>query len=249
MVSNPFGPRDAESRIAASTAEGGLLVADVTGKPIHLVPPDVAAELRFFIARLQANSLGVPHSMAVTSALSGEGVTFVARSLAALVAHDLDRSVCVIETNWWRAVTGRRRNKAVEQRPGLAEVLAGTLALDDAFLATNNPRLSILPAGQAPLARRPVIVASDAFATAIDKISSRFDMVVIDCPPVLKASEAITICRRCESAVLVARHGSTSEHQVRQALSELAGVDLLGVLLNRSATSVPRILRRFTVEE
>lgn len=248
MVSNLFRPRDEESRIAASTEEGGLLIADTDGRPLHLVPPDVAAELRFFLARLQANSLGVPPSMAVTSALSGEGVTFVARSLAALIAHDFDRSVCVVETNWWRAVR-RRRNKSADQRPGLAEVLSGTLDLDSAFVPTSNPRLSIMPAGQAPLARRPVIVASDAFAAVLDKISARFDMMVIDCPPVLKASEAITICRRCESAVLVARHGSTREHQVRQAISELAGVDLLGVLLNRSATSVPRFLRRFTVEE
>ncbi|HWL42376.1 MAG TPA: CpsD/CapB family tyrosine-protein kinase [Ilumatobacter sp.] len=248
MLNIPFLSKGRQPDFAASAEQGGLLIVGSNGQPLHLVPPKVAAELRFLVARLQANPLDIPPSLAVTSALSGEGVTFVARSLAALVAHDLNRSVCVIETNWWRAAT-RRRSAPVEQRAGLAEVLAGVIDLDDALVTTNDSRLSILPAGQAPLARRPVIVASDAFSAVIRKIAARFDMVVVDCPPVLKASEAITICRQCESAILVVRHGVTSERQVRQAIHELAGVDVLGLLLNGSATRVPRSLRRFTVDD
>ena len=42
-----------------------------------------------------------PDRVGVISAVSGEGVTFVARSLALVLSHDAARRVCLVDLNWW----------------------------------------------------------------------------------------------------------------------------------------------------
>lgn len=249
MVSLPRR-RSRSSESAARTDQGGLLLENPDGDTIHVVPPQVAEALRFFVLRTQTSKwLGDRRTVAVTSALAGEGVTFTARSLAAITAHDLQRSVCLVETNWWAQSRRRRRRGADPDEttpPGLAEIMEGGAALDDVLLRTSDPRLSILPAGETPIALRPVLVASDEFAAVLDKIASRFDTVILDVPPVLLASEAITICDRCDATIVVVEQGVTPEREVDRALEELEGVDVIGLLFNRTKSSIPRILRPLT---
>ncbi len=87
------------------------------------------------------------------------------------------------------------------------------------------------------MADRPAIVASSAFTDVLKLLTKVFDTVVIDAPPVLKASEATMIVRHADAAVLVVRQGVTTEQQVEMAIDELSGTELLGVILNRSSTS------------
>ena len=230
-----------EAQIEAAEADGGLAIVEQRGLPLHVAPPDVVKSLRFFLSRLwQTGDLGFPATMAITSALAGEGVTFIARSVAAIISHDLDRSVCVLETNWWSTPL----STAMDRRTGLAEVLAGKCTVDEALVRTKDDRLVILPSGDLPVAARPAAAASSAFSDTLKLLTKVFDAVVIDVPPVLKASEATTVVRHAEATVLVVRQGVTTEQQVAMAVDELSGVEL-GVIINRSSTRVPRLLRRF----
>lgn len=240
--------RSSRANALARTDDGGLLVNDAAGEPFQVVPPEVAAALRFFVTRTQTSEfLSENRVVAVTSSLAGEGVTFTARSLGAILAHDLRRSVCIVEANWWHSPNRRPSPDDEIAPPGLADILEGTATLDDALIPTSDSRLFLLPAGTAPMALRPVIVASNEFTSVLDKIASRFDTVVLDVPPVLLASEAITICDRSDAAILVVEQGVTSEREVARAVEELEGVHVLGLLLNRTASRVPRLLRSLTV--
>jgi Mrp family chromosome partitioning ATPase len=241
-----------QAQIQADVAQGGLAIFENEGSIferdaalLHVVPPDMAHSLRFLLSRLQqSDEVGAHQTIAVTSALSGEGVTSVARSLAAIVAHDLNRSVCLLETNWWLDSDG---GTELLRRPGLADVLTGACTVDDALVHTSEPRLAILTSGRLPVADRPAIVASSVFTDVLKLLAKGFDTVVIDVPPVLKASEASMIARHADAAVLVVRRGVTTEQQVEMAIDELRGTELLGVILNRSSSRVPRFLRRFAL--
>ncbi len=126
-------------------------------------------------------------------------------------------------------------------------MLTGSCSIDDALVHTSEPRLAVLTSGRLPVADRPAIVASSAFTDVLKLLTKEFDTVVIDVPPVLKASEASTIVRHADAAVLVVRQGVTTEQQVEMAIDELGGTELLGVILNRSSSRVPRFLQRFTL--
>jgi len=234
-------PEIDESQVEAAVSAGGLAVVERDGALLHVAPPDVVTSLRFFLSRLwQSGDGGFPATLAITSSLAGEGVTFIARSVAAIIAHDLDRSVCVLETNWWSTPD----SSAMDRRTGLADVVSGRCTVDEALVRTTDDRLVLLTSGDLPISARPAVAAGSAFTDTLKLITKVYDVVIIDSPPVLKASEATTVVRHAEAAVLVVRQGVTTEQQVALAVEELSGIEL-GVIVNRSSTCVPRLLRRF----
>jgi Mrp family chromosome partitioning ATPase len=250
--------KSGEAALGTELARGGLAIHardhDGPGQSLfHVVPADVARSLRFFLARLQQDDdLTVHQTIAVTAALAGEGVTFTSRSLAAILAHDLDRTVCLVETNWWPDAVEDDGDEvpvptdgSAPDRPGLADLLRGSCDLDAALIRTDDDRLGVIRAGTQPVGERAAAVGGSAFSDLLDSLAKGFDIVVIDVPPVLMASEATTIARQAEAVVLVVRQGVTTEDQVRTAIDDLAGCALQGVVMNRTSTHVPRRLRRF----
>jgi Mrp family chromosome partitioning ATPase len=230
-----------DAHLEAMVARGGLAIAERDGALLHVAPPDVANSLRFFLSRLwQAGDVGFPPTIAITSALSGEGVTFTARTLAAIIAHDHDRKVCVLEANWWSTPD----STAIDRRTGLADVVSGRCTVDEALVHTTDERLLLLPSGDLPVAARPAVAAGSAFTDVVELLTKVFDAVVIDAPPVLKASEATTIVRHADATIVVVRQGVTTERQLAVAIDELSGTEL-GVIVNRSSTRVPKFLRHF----
>ena len=103
------------------TADGGLAIIDESGHLVHMTPPRIAGSLRYFLARVQLHDAqGMPERLALTSALVGEGVTYITRSLAAAIAYDTDASVVVVDCTFRRpgAQEGRgRRGERPRRRP------------------------------------------------------------------------------------------------------------------------------------
>jgi Mrp family chromosome partitioning ATPase len=85
------------------TVDGGLAIIDGDGHLVHMTPPRIAGALRYFLARVQLHDAqGMPERLALTSALVGEGVTYVTRSLAAAIAYDTDASVVIVDCTFRR---------------------------------------------------------------------------------------------------------------------------------------------------
>jgi Mrp family chromosome partitioning ATPase len=224
------------------TADGGLAILDLNETRIHMTPARVAAALRYFVARVQLqDSKGLPGRLALTAALGGEGVTYVTRSLAAVIAYDTDASVGVVDFNWRRPTPPA---DGVERQLGLADAAEHGVAIDQVIQRTSNPRLSLIPAGEAPIARRPALAGSHALAAVLDDLDQRFDYLLMDLPPVLATSDAMNLTQLADAYVLVVRQGVTAESQVDAALAELEGGEALGVILNRFDSHIPKRLRR-----
>lgn len=222
-------------------ADGGLSIIDAAGTTVHSTPARVAAAMRYLVARVQVKDAdGLPAVVALTSAVLGEGVTYVTRSLAGVLSYDTTRTAVIADLTW-------RRPPATddgEHPGGLAAVVEGQANLDDVIISTSNPRLSLVPAGGLALARRPAVAAGDEIATVVDDLASRFDHVFLDLPPVLMSSDAIQLAQLSDAFMLVVRQGSTPQAQVSSAFEELSGIESLGVVINRFDTKIPRRLRR-----
>jgi Mrp family chromosome partitioning ATPase len=233
-------PSLARSR-EGDVGDGSLVIQDEQG-PLHYAAPEITIELRHMVARLQAQEKGgFPARLALTSALSGEGVTYVTRSLAAVLANDLDRQICLVDLNWWGSDSAP---SSPVPRTGMAGLVAGDLEVGDVLVQTANPRLWVAPAGQATISERPVLAKSERLATVLDELDARFDHLILDLPAVLKNGEALTLASHSEMCVLVVLHGVTSDSYVRAALADLAELHVLGVILNKAKTAIPeRILR------
>jgi Mrp family chromosome partitioning ATPase len=215
-------------------------VLDEEGAVVHSAPPEVAASVRYLIARVQLNNpTGIPRRLAITSALRGEGVTYIARTLGALIAHDLDRSVCVVDLNWWSESDSRETSAL-----GLADVLQRDVPVNEILQQTSSPQLWLAQSGDVAISNRSMMAESPGLDGLLDELEKAFDHLILELPAVLVSSDSLTLARLCDAFALVVHQGVTTETQVREALNELATVVSLGVILNRNSSRIPKRLRR-----
>jgi len=233
----------------------------VIASPVSTIdeaPASAIDAARFLVAGLQHHGDGslVPSRLGFTSALSGEGVTFISHTVAAVIAHDFRNRVCVIDLNWGdKTRPTRRRSRAgrskVEEQddsvPGLADALRRDVPIREAIRETDDPRLTVVSAGVATEREGQVFARSDELALIIRVLERHNDHLIFDLPPVLSSSATPLLARQAEAVGLVVRYGVTTEAQVRSAFERLGAVPSAGVVLNRSTSKIPRpLLRRLS---
>jgi Mrp family chromosome partitioning ATPase len=199
------------------------------------VPETTASAVRYFLARLDQQG-GVPKTLGISSALKGEGVTFVSRAVGAVLANDYRTNVCVVECTW--------NDGGADDRVGMADVLNKSADLRAAVVPTADEFLYLLPAGSVPAAEQPLLTRSTRLATVMDELAASYTHVILDLPPVLATSDAVLLGANADAIALVVRHGVTTERQLQQALEMVQPIRMLGVILNRTSSRVPRRLRR-----
>ena len=111
---------------------------------------------------------------------------------------------------------------------GLADAVENRVPVDDIIRTTTNPRLCLVDAGEAAVARRPALAGSKALVEVFEELEGRFDHLLLDLPPVLATSEAMNLSQLADSYALVVRQGATSEAQVEAALEEMQGASGAG---------------------
>ncbi len=191
---------------------------------------------RLLLAMQEAKTReGRPSTVLVTSAMPGEGKTFTALNLAAVLAAERNMHVLLIDgdavkPSLFDYFTGQ------QNRAGLIDVLDGRVAsvadaihscadvenLSVMFSGTSNPRASELMAS----ARMEEI-----FAELARLYPDLF--VVIDCSPVI-SPEPAALATHIDHAIMVVAAQQTSRHQLREALEHLAPCPHVSLLFNKS---------------
>jgi capsular exopolysaccharide synthesis family protein len=168
-----------------------------------------------------------------TSADAGEGKSTVAANYA-LVAAQNDRRVLLIDADLRKPT--QHRLFGVRGAPGLTEVIAA--GMDFATLVrpiqTEPGVLHLLTAGTA-LPNVGDVVASDAMRTLFANASTLYDLVVVDSPPLLAASDAATLASRAGADVAFVMAAGAKRRRITRALGklELVGANVLGFVMNR----------------
>jgi len=171
----------------------------------------------------------------VTSPAPGAGKSFVTSNLALVLAMSGKR-VLVVDADMRLSSLSQRMN--FEGAPGLHEFLTSDAEVGDFVRPTLTPGLSILPAGHgggnpAELLSRPKMRQS------IEALASRYDMVLIDTPPVLPVADASIVGRYASNAFIVVRNGDATLGVVSDAARRLrqADVTVSGTIFNQIDTS------------
>lgn len=168
-------------------------------------------------------------TLAVTSAVPGEGRSATACGLALLFAEAGQR-VLVVDAELRRprlaAFLGR------EDAAGLSTVLDGTTRLEQ-VLQPWGAGLWLLAGGRTP-PNPSELLSSPRMTELVDDVRKRFDVVIFDCPPLLPVTDAAVVAARADGTLLVVRARRTTSAQVTQAVRTLHAVNatLLGCVLN-----------------
>lgn len=218
---------------------GDLEVTGVDGTPLATVPGSARAEMRSLVTRADVRDGGFPATVAVTAPVGGEGTSFVARALAAVLALDLGRSTCLVSftPDADDAVTADH-----EVGPGIRGLFTGTASAEEVMQRTGAETLRLLGTGTVagPVDRDRIRPADEVLAELVDHV----DHVVLDLPPVSRSMEAMVMAGAADGALVVARQRMTRVDQVERTVADLGGSRLLGVVLNDHRTAMPSFLAR-----
>ncbi|CAN7440208.1 polysaccharide biosynthesis tyrosine autokinase [Caballeronia sp. LjRoot31] len=170
------------------------------------------------------------HTVMLTGPASGVGKSFLAVNLAVLLAAS-GKKVLLIDGDMRRGKL--ERSFGVERTNGLAELLAGTVGLEQAIRTTRTPFLSFMPAGKRP-ENPSELLMSPRLQQYLDGLGRVYDVVFIDTPPVLAVTDASIIGKLSGTNFLVMRSGAHNEMEISDAIRRLrsAGIPLHGAIMN-----------------
>ncbi|WP_131787312.1 polysaccharide biosynthesis tyrosine autokinase [Protofrankia symbiont of Coriaria ruscifolia] len=173
-----------------------------------------------------------PRSILVSSSMPAEGKTTTICRLAITLAQTGAR-VALVEGDLRRPSFGEYLG--IETAAGLTSVLIGSADLEDVLLpwGDESGRLHVLPSG--PLPPNPSeLLGSRGMSDLLGELSSRFDFVLIDAPPLLPVTDAAVLAAQVDGTVLVVRAGRTRREQLVKAADSLRLVEarMLGTALN-----------------
>ena len=184
-------------------------------------------------------------TLVVTSAAPGEGKTLTSANLAVTFAHD-GLQVLLVDCDIRRPMLHRLFK--VPRGPGLIDVLrpaddvdalgfgsegAGGSMLEAMLRPTPIDGLTLLTCGTMPT--DPTSLLSGVRMRALlQTLMKRFDLVILDTPPVLATADARILGGLTDGVLLVVRAGQTDRVAAQRAHTQLtqAGGRLLGVVLN-----------------
>ncbi len=166
----------------------------------------------------------------VTSAAPSEGKTTVAVSIAISLAQGGQR-VCIIDCDLRRPRLHRVFDRAGDV--GLMNAILGEATVEQVAKPTVVPNLYCIPCGPIP-PNSADVVSSEKFRRLLDEISSKFDRVVLDSPPIVAVTDSAIISTIVDGVVFVVRAFRTSANLCRSGLRALRDVDapIAGVVLN-----------------
>jgi protein-tyrosine kinase len=203
-----------------------LVVLSEPGSPI-------AESFRFLRSRVTRPATGnPPRTILITSALQGEGKTFVACNLAASISQSVEEHVLLIDADL-RDPSVHKMLGIPSTREGLSSLLAKGTSLSSLLTKSNIDKLTILPAGNST--EMPAELLSSARMKALirearDRYADGF--VIIDGPPLQLTAETQVLANEVDAIILVVRHGKTPRDAARSALEKIQKEKLLGVVYN-----------------
>ena len=179
-------------------------------------------------------------SLVVTSALPGEGKSFVATNLAQVLSLHAERRVLLIDadlrTPRLHFILG------TSATPGLAELLLQEVEQPTAIQKGKVDNLFFMPAGR-PVRNPSELLSSGQFKTLVVQLQDFFDWIVIDSPSANPFSDAASVASGCGGVLVVVRANSTPSDIVRKAIEKFPEEALLGVVLNEGGADVARSLK------
>ena len=173
-----------------------------------------------------------PKIIAVSSASYGEGKSTVALSIAA-VAAALSRRTLLIDADFRQPL--QHYLFRISPQPGLTDVVEGGRSFLDTIQPTEVTNLDLLPYGQS-IARPSTVSESSLLKALLLEAAARYDLIVIDTPPVSYCADAVTLGDYSDILLLVVRQNYSTRKITHQTMVDLqkSSAPLVGLVINET---------------
>lgn len=195
-------------------------------------PNDLAVEaLRSLRTSLHFAMLEAPNNRLMISGPSpAVGKTFLSANLAAVIAQTGQR-VLLVDVDMRKGKLHKLFGAKADN--GLSDVLGKTCALDDAIRHTEVEGLAFIPRGRIPPNPSELLMHAN-FTAFLDEVGKRFDLVILDTPPLLAVTDAAIVGRQAGTSLIVTRFGMNPAREIELTVRRFAqnGVDIKGAIFN-----------------
>lgn len=166
----------------------------------------------------------------ITSPVPGDGKSTLSANLAVALAQS-GRKVLLIDADFRRP----RIEKifGLDKEVGMVQLVAGKAEMDEALCKSPVANLTILPGGKRP-SNPAELLSSARFAQLIELLREKFDLIIIDTPPVLAVSDPSVVASCVDGVVVTMRLRRNIKPLATRTLNTLEAVDapLIGIVVN-----------------
>jgi len=189
-----------------------------------------AEKFRFLAVRLrQLRRERLLQKLLITSTIPHEGKSTVAANLACALARKSQRRTLLLEGDLRQPYLSKLFG--LRPLPGICEWLQGTQSEVTNIYRLDGADLWILPAGSTT--SNPLEPLQSArFSVLMDQLTTLFDWIIIDSPPILPLADTSVWSRIAEGILLVTRQGTTEKRQLQRGLEAIDQKKLVGALMN-----------------
>lgn len=214
---------------AEKAGEDGLRTIELV--PWYFPKSRLAEKYRSIRTALLLSSADKPiKSIAVTSAMPGEGKTVTVANLGVTLAQS-GKTVLLVDSDLRRPRL--HRVFGIKNTFGLTSYLADSVEFKKVVKSTMVPGLFLVNAG--PLPPNPAeLLGSDKMERLIRMLEEECDYLLFDLPPMLEISDALVLGAKVDGMILIVQGDKTSRESLRTAREkmEMLKVRSLGVIIN-----------------
>jgi protein-tyrosine kinase len=178
-------------------------------------------------------------SFGVTGLSPGDGKTLTAINLAISLAQNVNTWVFLVDLDLRRSQVAKSLGlTGVNGEAGLSDFLQGDASVEDIIYSPGIERLAVVPNFH-PIADSSEMLTAPRMTELLQALERETPrrIIIFDLPPLLAADDVIAFAPQIDSMLLVVSEGSTNRGALEAAKETLAEMNLLGVVLNRSAES------------
>lgn len=181
----------------------------------------------------------------VSSPGVGDGKSTTAISLALIMAH-ADKNVVLVDADLRLPVVHKSLN--LHNKTGFTDLFINPNLLNQLVKPWGTPPISVITSGKLP-PNSTDLLGSRRMNEILAQLKSRFDYVIIDGPPFI-VPDAAVLSAKVDGVLAVIRTGYTQKQDIiaMREQMDLAGAQLLGVVMNKTKVSLNRYYHYYQVE-
>ncbi len=195
-------------------------------------PKSIVSEaLRSLRANMQFISKGDdPKTIAITSTISGEGKTFIAINLGAIIAF-LNKKVIILDLDMRRPRLSKIFN--VPNDKGMSTMLINKHTIEECVHSTEISTLKFITSG--PIPPNPAeLILSDKLKEVVEELKKQYDFVLFDTPPLGLVTDGLEVIKDADYPIYIFRADYSDKAFITNldTLIDENGVKNLSVILN-----------------
>lgn len=244
------GPAPVDGASSSRKASFSDIPAESTNIPpesrlVVMTDPRSPGADRIRYLRMQLRGLQAAaklQSLVITSAIPEDGKSTLTMNLATALAEGGKKPVLVLEADLHQPSLAKALG--LPPREGLAECLEKALDPLKAIRRVEPLNWYLLQAGS-PESNPTELLQSGGFPKMLAVLAPHFDWILIDTPPVAPLTDALSLVREADAAVLVVRADVTPREAVEDAVAELGTERLAAIVLN-GAQDLNRLYSKYS---